>query len=81
MQVRNYPRDVRGKIGRALRQLEQDFGHPHRHLGLGIRKLTGNYYEIRVGRGLRLIFCNCAESLLFVMAGSHDEVRKFLRGC
>ncbi len=78
--VRDYPKETRGKIGRALQFLERDFGHPHRHQGLGIRKLTGNYFEIRVGLDIRLIFQNRADCLLFVMAGNHDEVQKFLRG-
>jgi len=47
---------------------------------LGIRRLTGNFFEIRVGLDLRLIFQNRAGSLLFLMAGSHDEIQKFLRG-
>ena len=80
VRVRDYPRETRGKIRLALQRLEQDFGHPHRHRGLGIRKLTGSFFEIRVGLNIRLIFQNRAECLLFVMAGSHDEVQKFLRG-
>jgi mRNA-degrading endonuclease YafQ of YafQ-DinJ toxin-antitoxin module len=78
--VRDYPKGTRGKIGRALQFLERDFGHPHRHQGLGIRKLTGNYFEIRVGLDIRLVFQNRADCLLFLMAGNHDEVQKFLRG-
>jgi len=78
--VRKYPRETRGRVGRTLQKLAEDFGHPHRHSGLGVRKLTGNYFEIRVGLEIRLIFQNRAESLLFIMAGSHDEVQKFLRG-
>jgi len=78
--TRAYPKETRRKIGAALQQLEQDFGDPHAHRGLGIRRLTGNFFEIRVGLDLRLIFQNRAESLLFLMAGNHDEVQKFLRG-
>jgi mRNA-degrading endonuclease YafQ of YafQ-DinJ toxin-antitoxin module len=78
--VRAYPREIRGKIGRALQLLERDFGQPHQHPGLGIRKLTGNFFEIRVELDIRLVFQNRAECLLFVMAGNHDEVQKFLRG-
>ena len=78
--VRAYPKETRGKIGLALQHLERDFGHPHRHQGLGIRKLSGNIFEIRVGLDLRLVFQNRADRLLFVMAGNHAEVQKFLRG-
>jgi hypothetical protein len=78
--VRAYPKETRRKIGAALENLERSFGHPHAHKGLGIRKLTGNYFEIRAGLDVRLVFQNRAESLLFLMAGNHDEVQKFLRG-
>lgn len=80
VRVRTYPKPTRQKIGAALQQVEQDFGHPHAHRGLGIRRLTGNFFEIRVGLDLRLIFQNRAGSLLFLMAGNHDEIQKFLRG-
>jgi hypothetical protein len=78
--VRAYPKDTRRKIGVALQNLEHGFGHPHAHQGLGIRKLTGNFFEIRVGLDVRLVFQNRADSLLFLMAGNHDEVRTFIRG-
>ena len=80
VRVRDYPEETRGKIGLALQRLERDFGHPHRHRGLGIRKLTGSFFEIRVGLDIRLIFQNRDECLLFVMAGNHGEAQKFLRG-
>lgn len=78
--VRVYPKATRAKIGQSLRHLEKDFGHPHRHGGLGIRRLTGNFFEIRAGLEIRLVFQNRSDCLLFVMAGNHDEVQKFLRG-
>jgi len=78
--VRECPKETRGKIGRALKHLEGDFGHPHKHIGLGIRKLRGNYFEIRVGLEIRLVFQNRHDCLLLLMAGNHSEVRKFLRG-
>ena len=78
--VRAYPKATRGRIGLALRQLERDFGQPHGHRGMGIRKLTGSFFEIRVGLDIRLVFQNRTDSFLFVMAGNHDEVQKFLRG-
>ena len=78
--VRQYPKETRNKIGKALQGVESDFGHPHRHRGLGVRKLSQVYFEIRVGLDLRLVFQNRPDALLFVMAGKHDEVQRFLRG-
>lgn len=79
-QVRDSPKETRKKIGLALQGLERDFGNPHQHRGLGIRRLTGNFFEIRVGLDIRLVFQNRSDCLLFVMAGNHNEVQKFLRG-
>jgi hypothetical protein len=42
--VRLYPKATRGRIGLALRQLERDFGQPHGHRGLGIRKADGKFF-------------------------------------
>ena len=78
--VRDYPKETRAKIGQVSQLVETDFGHPRRHRGLGIRKLTGDFFEIRVGPDIRLVFQNRAECLLFVMAGNYDETKKFLRG-
>jgi mRNA-degrading endonuclease YafQ of YafQ-DinJ toxin-antitoxin module len=80
VRVRSYSKEQRNKIGTALKQLERGFGDPHSHHGLGIRKLRGDYFEIRCGLDIRLVFKNQTNSLLFVLAGNHDEVRKFLRG-
>lgn len=78
--VRKYPKETRGKIGRVLQLLERDFGHPHRHRGLGVRKLTATWLELRVGLELRIVFQHRPDCLWFGMVGSHDEVKKFLRG-
>jgi len=79
--VRDYPKETRGKIGLALQQSWSGISaNRHRHQGLGIRKLTGNFFEIRVGLNIRLVFQNRAECLWFVMAGqSRRSSNSFLR--
>ena len=55
-------------------------GEPHRHAGLGIRKLhRSGIFEARVGLGLRLVFALQPELLALARVGSHEEVRRFLR--
>ena len=78
--VRDYPKKTREKISLALQHLERDFGHPQRHRGLGLCKLTWNFFEIRLGLNICLIFQNRADCLMFLMAGTHDDLQKFLRG-
>jgi mRNA-degrading endonuclease YafQ of YafQ-DinJ toxin-antitoxin module len=77
--VREYPKPVRIEVGKTIDLLQTSFGHPHRHAGLGIRKLVKNYFEIRVGLDLRLVFRAEQDAIVFTFAGSHDEVRRFLK--
>ena len=63
----------------ALCDLAEGFGRPHVHAGLGVRKLGERLFECRVGLSLRLVFQDRPEALFVVFAGSHDEVRRFLR--
>ena len=77
--VREYPKPIRAEIGQAIDRLQTALGQPHQHAGLGIRKLVKNYFEMRVGLDLQLIFKVESDSIIFVFAGTHDEVRRFLK--
>jgi len=67
------------EIAAAIDRLEQQLRHPHGHSGLGIRKLTRDYFELRVGRDMRSVFKLEKEAVTFVFAGNHDEIQRFLR--
>ena len=77
--VRTYPKPVRIEIGKAIDALQESLGHPHRRGGLGVRKFVKNYFEIRVGLDLRLIFKIESDCVSFTFAGTHDEVQRFLK--
>lgn len=47
--------------------------------GLGLKKLKGNYWEIRSSLADRIIFEWIGDNFDFRLAGSHNDVRKFLR--
>jgi mRNA-degrading endonuclease YafQ of YafQ-DinJ toxin-antitoxin module len=84
-ELRQWPKVDRKRVGEIIRQVQENFGRPHLHSGLGIRDLSPKgkrlgVYECRVGRPLRLIFTRGRSSLLyFHMIGTHDEVQKFLK--
>ena len=61
-----------------LDRLCGEFGRPHLHSGLGIRKLRRHAFECRAGLHWRLIFQDTAEGLIVVFLGTHDEVRRLL---
>ena len=47
--------------------------------GLGFKKINHDKYEFRVDLRLRVVFKQDPEAVYLVLAGSHDEVRKYLR--
>ena len=47
--------------------------------GLGLTQLRGNLWEARVGIRWRVLYVVGDNRLTFVLAGSHDDVRHFLR--
>ena len=77
--VRSLPEARQKEIVVALDAMRGAFGHPHRHTGLGIRRLRGNFFECRAGRDLRLIFEILPGVLLFHDAGNHDGVQRFMK--
>ena len=79
-QLRALPRNERADVVLKLLELADVFGQPHRHTGLGIRKLRGDLFECRVGLARRVLFRASADGLLIRFIGSHDEVQKYLRG-
>jgi len=77
--LRALAKPQRQEIGRALAELEQSFGQPHPHRGLGIRPLRHDYYEVRIGLKQRLVFLNAPDGLVCELIGSHDDVKRFLK--
>ena len=47
--------------------------------GLGLRNLRKNYWEIRKGLKLRIIFHWQDDFVEFLLAGSHDDIKRFLK--
>jgi hypothetical protein len=68
------------ETARVFAEIQAGFGDPHRHVGLGIRKLGPGLLEYRVGLKLRLIFMARKGVLMFDFAGSHADARNYLRG-
>jgi hypothetical protein len=71
--------EITAKIEAALTALANDFGKPHQHLGLGIRKLTRNIYEVRVHLHWRIVLLKEKDRLIAHDVMNHDEVRAWLK--
>jgi len=73
------PKARRREIARVIDATHAGFGKPHLHSGLSIRRLRQNYFESRVGLGIRLAFRVERGRMVFVAAGNHDEIGKLLK--
>ena len=83
--LRTSPKEARQRVGQAIRTVQENFGRPHEHSGIGVRGLSpkgsGHHvYECRLSKGVRLVFTLLDDrTLYFHMMGTHDQVRRFLK--
>ena len=67
--------EVEGKLALVSRH----FGEPHRHSGLGLRKLGRRSYEARVSRGMRIVFIIEPDRLTVYDLKDHHPVARWLK--
>ena len=54
-------------------------GNAELRKGLRLKRLYEDIYEISEGMKLRVIFRWEKDSVTFILAGSHDQIKKFLK--
>jgi mRNA-degrading endonuclease RelE of RelBE toxin-antitoxin system len=69
----------RQQIAESLRALGDGFGNPHRHAGLGIRRLRKDLFECRAGLQWRIVFFAEKGLLTAYDVMTHDQIRAWLR--
>lgn len=69
----------RKKAQASVERLLDCFDGGPKPLGLGLRKLQGGFWEVRAGLDRRILFQLEGDLSTFVIAGSHDEIRRRLR--
>ena len=67
---------INNVISNFISCLEKKTQIPH---GIGLKKLTKDFWEIRVGLDLRVLFTIELDTLSFVFVGSHDEIKRYLK--
>lgn len=65
-------------VNAAMGRLQEIFGRPHMHAGIGIRPF-GGFYECRIGRDLRVLFIFDRGDFVLATVGNHDAVARFIR--
>ena len=48
-------------------------------VGLGLKNLRKNFWEIRKGLKLRILFRWRSDHVEFVLAGTHEEIKRYLK--
>jgi hypothetical protein len=71
--------EVAAETEKQLLKVAAQFGQPHQHSGLGLRKLGPRSYEIRVWRQWRVVFIQDGETLFAFDVMNHDEVELWLK--
>ncbi|HVM59430.1 MAG TPA: hypothetical protein VMV72_01055 [Verrucomicrobiae bacterium] len=77
--LRELSKEERVECVLALCELVEEFGRPHVHSGLGIRKLGDNLFECRAGLSRRFLFREHPDEIFVFFLGTHDEIKTLLR--
>lgn len=63
----------------ALARLVRALDSGERTEGLGLKKLERDFWEIRAGLSIRVLFKMEKGRVTFVIVGTHDAIRRYLR--
>jgi hypothetical protein len=70
----------RGQVKIAAGQLIDVLAQDKRlHHGLGLKRLRGDFWEVRQGLKVRILFRWSGDLVEFLLAGDHDDVKRFLK--
>ncbi len=69
----------RAQVKAAVQRLLEYFGGRPKPIGLGLRKLRRPYWEIRASLDQRVLFMLEGDIASFVVVGSHDGIKRFLK--
>ena len=69
----------RNQLAQSLSALQDGFGSPHRHSGLGIRRLHKTVFECGSGLHLRIVFYAEKGLLTAYDVMTHDQIQAWLK--
>jgi len=49
------------------------------HKGIGLKRLKGDFWEIRKGLKARILFRWEGDLVEFILAGDHDDIKRYLK--
>lgn len=66
-------------VEQALTRLIRALESGERAEGLGLKKLERDFWEIRAGLSIQILFKLQKGLVIFVIVGTHDAIRRYLR--
>ena len=67
------------KLLKAIEKFQDAMEHHQWPQGLGLTHLRDDYFEFRVNIHRRVIYRRSSDLIQYVLYGSHDQVRRFLK--
>ena len=67
------------RLLKAIEKFQSAMEHHQWPHGLGITHLREDYFEFRVDIRMRVIYRRAGDLIQYVLYGSHDQIRRFLR--
>ena len=49
------------------------------HHGLGLKRLSGDFWEVRKGLKVRILLRWVGDLVEFILAGNHNDIKRFLK--
>ena len=77
--TRHLSRAQAATLLRAVERFQQAMEHRQWPKGLGMTHLRDDYFEFRVDLRMRVIYRRAGDLVQYVLYGSHDQVRRFLK--
>jgi len=68
------------EVNAAIAAAQENFGQPHLHAGVGLRKLGRRSYEVRAGLDHRVVFVLESGELIAHDIMDHNQIRQWLKG-
>ena len=63
----------------AIQTIEILSGDKVTHKGMGLKRLKGNFWEIRKGLKARILFRWEGDLVEFILAGDHNNIKRYLK--
>ncbi|MBI5245181.1 MAG: hypothetical protein HY922_16075 [Elusimicrobia bacterium] len=67
------------RLFNAVRKFEAAWEIRSFPAGLGLKHLRDDFYEFRAGLHDRVLFQRAGDAILYLLYGSHDAIRRFLK--